>query len=130
MKIDMSESKEIIGEEAQLAAVGNNGYAIKYTHNPSEEVQLAAVWNNGYAIKYIHNSSEAVQLAAVRQNGHAIQYIHNPSEAVQLASLGNNLDAIQYFKRSWMADRAEELTVEAFTSGEAAEAGEEGTTDA
>ena len=91
MKIDMSESKEIIGEEAQLAAVGNNGYAIKYTHNPSEEMQLAAV----------------------RQNGYAIQYIHNPSEEMQLASLGDNPDAIQYFKRSWMADRAEELTVEA-----------------
>ena len=113
MKIDMSKSLEILGEEAQLAAVQELGLNIRYTHNPSEAVQLAAVQQNGYAIKSMYNPSEAVQLAGAGKDGYAIQYIHNPSEAVQLAALGNNPDAIRYFKRSWMADRAEELTVEA-----------------
>jgi len=73
--------------EAQLEAVKQNGFAIKYIHNPSEEVQLKAVKECGGAIEYIHNPSEAVQLEAVKQDGYAIQYIHNPSEEVQLEAV-------------------------------------------
>lgn len=73
----------------QLAAVRQNGHAIRYIRNPSEAVQLAAVRKNGHAIDYISNPSEAVKLAAVRQNGHAIKYIKSPSEEVQLAARQN-----------------------------------------
>ena len=95
MKIDMSKSLEIFGEEAQMAAVEQDRCAIRYIDNPSEAVQLAAVQRNGYAIRCIHNPYEAVQLAAVRRYGGAIQYIDNPSEAVQLAAV----DAVPAFQR-------------------------------
>ena len=85
-------------EQVQLAAVKQNGYAIKYIKNPSEQIQLAAVKQNGYAIKYIVNPSEQIQLAAVKQNGYAIQCIENPSEQVKLVSVKQAGEAILYVK--------------------------------
>ena len=52
MKFDMSKSKEIIGENNQIAAVQKNGYALRYCHQPSEAVQLEAVKQNGDALQY------------------------------------------------------------------------------
>ena len=114
MKIDMSKSKEIFGEEAQLAAVKVGGYAIQYIDNPSEAVQMATVLAVVDAIRYIDNPTEAVQMATVRQNGCAIVHIRNPSEAVMQAALHQDGNAIQLFKRSWLKNiaTAEELTVE------------------
>jgi hypothetical protein len=39
------------------------------TKNKIEELQLAAVKEDGYAIRSINNPSEEVQLVAVKQNG-------------------------------------------------------------
>ena len=83
-------------EEAQLAAVKQDGSAIQYIHNPSEKVQLEAVKQAGYAIAYIYNQSEKVQLTAVKQTGYAIQYIYNPSEEIQLEAVKQNGRVIQY----------------------------------
>ncbi len=74
-------------EEVQLEIVKQNGYCIRFIHNPSEAVQLAAVKRNCSAIGYIKNPSEEAQLEAVKQNGTAIEYIHNPSEVVQLEAV-------------------------------------------
>ena len=43
-------------------------------------MQLAAVEQNGEAIRYIKTPPEQVQLAAIKQDCYAIQYIDNPSE--------------------------------------------------
>ena len=83
-------------EAEQLAAVKQDGYAIRYIKNPSEQMQLAAVRQNGLAITDIKNPSEQVKLAAVRENGMAIEYIKNPSEKVQLAAVKQSGYAIQY----------------------------------
>ena len=83
-------------EAEQLAAVEQNGFAIKYIKNPSEQMQLSAVKQDGWAIRYINSPSEQVQLAAVRQNSWAIRYINNPSEQVQLAAVEHAGQAIQY----------------------------------
>jgi len=85
-------------EAVQMAAVQNNGYAIRFIKNPSEAVQMATVQQNGYAIQYIKNPSEAMQMAAVRQDGFAIKFIKNPSEAMQLAAVRNNGCAIYYIE--------------------------------
>jgi hypothetical protein len=83
-------------EEVQLAAVKQDGNAIYHIDNPSEEVQLAAVKQDGIAIKHIDNPSEEVQLAAVKQDGLAIRYIDNPSEEVQLAAVKQDGIAIRW----------------------------------
>ena len=66
-----------------------------------EEAQLAAVKQNGYAIQFIDKSSEAVQLEAVKQNGLAIKYIDSPSEEVMQTALDQDENSKQYFKKSW-----------------------------
>ena len=74
-------------EEEKLAAVKQDGLAIKHIKNPSEEVKLEAVGQDGLAIQYIKNPSEKVQLEAVKQDGYAIQYIKTNDDEVILAAL-------------------------------------------
>ena len=82
----------------QLAAVKQNGLAIRYIKNPSPEMQLAAVQQNGLVIEYIKNPSPEMQLAAVQQTGYAIQHIENPTPEMQLAAVKQYGDAIEYIK--------------------------------
>ena len=89
MKIDWSKSRETISEENQLAAVQQNGYALQFCHQPSE----------------------AVQIAAVQQDGDVLRYCHQPSEAVQ-----QNGIALQYFKRAWVKETIQKITVEEIES--------------
>ena len=84
-------------ELIQLETVRQDGYCIKFIHNPSEAVQLGAVKQDGYCIQFIHNPSEAVQLEAVRQNGYCIKFIHNPSEAVIKWLFENNKKVFNQF---------------------------------
>ena len=85
-------------ESVQLAAVQQNGRAIRYIKNPSESVQLAAVQQDGSTIGWIKNPTPEIQLATVQQNGWAIQWIENPSPAVQLAAVHQYGRAIQFIK--------------------------------
>jgi hypothetical protein len=70
-------------------------------------VQIAAVQQNGDALRYCHQPSEAVQLEAVKQNGDALRYCHQPSEAVQIAAVQKDGDALRYFKRAWIIEEIE-----------------------
>jgi len=63
-------------KEEQLEAVKENGYSIRYMHNPDKELQLEAVKRNGYSIRYIHNPDKEVQLEAAKETGNSIQYMH------------------------------------------------------
>ena len=85
-------------EQVQVAAVSQEAYAIDYIKNPSEQVQLVAVKQEPFAIKYIKNPTKQVQLVAVKKDGYAIQYIKNPSEEVQLAAVSQDGTAIRYIK--------------------------------
>jgi hypothetical protein len=82
--------------ELHLAAVKKISCNIQFITNPSHEVQLAAVRLSGNAIRFITDPSHEVQLTAVQQNGYAIEYITEPSHEVQLAAVKQNGYAIQY----------------------------------
>jgi prephenate dehydratase len=84
--------------EVQMAAVQQNGWAIRFINNPPPKVQMAAVQQYGEAIHYIKNPSPEVQMAAVQSAGKAIQDIKNPSHEVQMAAVQQNGEAIQYIK--------------------------------
>ena len=73
-------------EARQLAAVQQDGHAIKYIKNPSLAVQLAAVQQDGRAIQHIENPTEAVQLVAVNQDGELLDAITNPSKRVVITA--------------------------------------------
>ena len=89
-------------EAQQLILVRDDGNNIWKFENPSEKVQLAAVNQNGLAIKHILEKgiipSEQVQLAAVEENLNAFDYIIKagiqPSEQVIAAGETKNLDEI------------------------------------
>ncbi len=63
------------GEEA-LAAVQQDGYALRYVNNQTERICLAAVQQDGNALQYVNNQTEAICLAAVQQYGYALQYVN------------------------------------------------------
>ena len=86
-------------DDGKLAAVQQDGDAIRFIEKPSEAVQMAAVQQDGYAIRYIEKPSEALRMAAVQQNGYAIEYIKRPSEALRMAAVQQNGYAIQFIKR-------------------------------
>ena len=79
-----------------LAAVEQNGYAIRHIKNPSEEVQLAAVKKNGHIIRFIKETSELVNLEAVRECGDAIQYIKKPTPEMIILSLEQNKENMKH----------------------------------
>ena len=72
-----------VSERVQLAAVMQDGDAIKFIRNPSTSVQMAAVSQYGDYIRYIEDPSIMVQMTAVRSNPRAIDCIKNPAEPVK-----------------------------------------------
>ena len=85
--------------QMQLAAVRDNGHAIKYINNPSDEILHVAIATTGDAIQFVKNPSVALQLKAVNKWYTNIQYIDNPSPEVQRAALQQNPDAVRYIKK-------------------------------
>ena len=63
--------------EMQMLAVQQNGKTLMLIGEKSLELCLAAIKNNGRALKYIHKNQQTIQLCmeAVKQNCKAIQYI-------------------------------------------------------
>ena len=88
--------KKIIGEAAQLIAVKQDAWNIRYCVNPTEKVKIEAVKQEPYAVQFLSNPSEAVQLEAVKEDPYAVQFLSNPSEAVQLEALKLEPDTLQF----------------------------------
>ena len=84
-------------EEVRLAAVKQNGKAIKYIRNASKEVQLTAMIQRvPYMIKYYSHISKELQLFAMEQDKRVIQFINCASEELQLDALKQNIHMIKY----------------------------------
>lgn len=64
-------------EEVVLAAVKQNGKALRFTPLRNKKVVLEAVRQNGYAIQYVPESmrDKEMALTAVHQNGNTIIYV-------------------------------------------------------
>jgi hypothetical protein len=83
-----------------LAAVMQNGLAIKFVKNVTKEMSMLAVKQNGLALQFVygyHHSPE-LSLTAVKQNGLALQFVKNQTmEMIQIA-IAQNPDAFLYAK--------------------------------
>ena len=64
----------------------------------SEEVALIRVQQNGYSIKFIHNPSEAVCMAAVQKQKLAIRYIVDP----QMVKISCDKLGIEFKESFWI----------------------------
>ena len=63
-------------EKICLAAVEQDGYALKYIKEQTEKICLAAAKRNGRALEYVNEQTEKICLAAVEQDGYALDYVN------------------------------------------------------
>lgn len=118
----MRDSKEIIGEEAQINAVKEDSENILYCYDPSykvlkesvdkkeatevehliylpeipEELALIIVEDYGGYVSFLKNPSEKVLIEAVKHESDVIGYITHPSLAIQMAAISEHWTAISY----------------------------------
>lgn len=85
-------------KQNQLAAVRENGYAIRNIENPDKDVQVAAVRKNPDAIRYIKDPCIEAQLEAVKRKKEVIRYIQNPDKAAQLEAVRQDAYIIRLIK--------------------------------
>jgi len=83
-------------EEMCLAAVKQNGNTLRFVKEQTEEICLAAVKQNVYAFQYIKEQTEEMCLAAVKQDGYALQYVKEQTEEICLAAVKQDSEALQY----------------------------------
>ena len=81
-------------EAMQLAAVGQNGLALRFCKGPSRTVLDAAVSQDSGALEFCPYQDEDLQLLAVTQCGRAVGLCERPSRRVQLAAVENDPLAI------------------------------------
>ena len=55
--------KKQLSKAKQLEAVKQNGYSIRFIHNPDKEVQLEAVKQDGNSIRFIHTLTPELLIA-------------------------------------------------------------------
>ena len=86
--------------EFQLAIVNEQGTLIKFLYEmgiqPSPLVKLAAVKNDGFAIKFIPNPSDDLKIEAVKKDPDAIYFIGDQPEEAQIAVI--EYDYSSYFQ--------------------------------
>lgn len=73
-------------EKICLAAVNENGLALKYIENQTKELCLVAVNENGLALKYVKQQTNELCLAAVNENDLASKYVKNKINKIHNAA--------------------------------------------
>jgi hypothetical protein len=58
-----------------MAAVNQNGRALKYVKDQAEGICIAAVNQNGRALEYVKDQTPAICMAAINQNNGAEEYV-------------------------------------------------------
>ncbi len=66
---------------------------MKYVKEQTEEICLAAVQQNGHALKDVKKQTEKICLAAVQQDGGALKYAKEQTEKIYLSAVWNNRSA-------------------------------------
>jgi hypothetical protein len=82
-----------------MAAVQQNGYALKYIKNQTPEICLAAVKQNGWALKYVREQTPEIYMAAVKRDGYALHFIKEQTPDICLAAVQRNGQALQHVKK-------------------------------
>ena len=86
-------------EEICLAAVKNNGEALKYVHHQTDEICRAACLNNRYAIKYMHDQNEEFCLDILSNYKNSLgifKHIRNPSVKICLEACKKDKSCLEY----------------------------------
>jgi hypothetical protein len=97
LKLD---SKRNLKCEEALAAVKQDGYALRYVIEQTPEICLAAVKQKGYALMYVNEQTPEICLAAVKQDGYALRYVNEQTPEVCLAAVKKDGDALRYVSKN------------------------------
>lgn len=82
--------------ELALAAVQQNGLAIKFVKNQTKEVCEAAVNQNPFALQFIENQTNEICMMAVKKNGLVLQYVEVMAYDIAYAAVKQNSDAMKH----------------------------------
>ena len=111
----LSTKKNLTGKEA-LAAVEQDGFALRYVQMQTEEICLAAVKQKGYALRYVQMQTEEICLAAVKQSGYALAYVQMQTEEICLAAVKQDGYVLEYVQENMFKQEPIELTLEEIAS--------------
>ena len=89
--------------ELALAAVKDDGYALKYVKDEfkTTEVGLIAVKNDGIALQFVpeHIKNAEICLAAVTRDGMALEYVNDKTPAIIAMSVKVDSNAKQFIPK-------------------------------
>ena len=95
-----------------LAAVKQDGFALRLVQNQTDEICLAAVNEDGYSLRFVQNQTEEICLAAVNENGCALKYVQNQTDEICLAAVKRDGGALLYVNPAIFKNMTQDLTVE------------------
>lgn len=82
--------------ELSLAAVKQNGLAIKFIQNQTREICEAAVNQNPLALQFIENQTNELCMMAVKKNGLALKYVEIMESDIAYTAVKQNYDSLKY----------------------------------
>ena len=69
-----------------MAAVKQDGEALKYVKKQTPELCIEAVRQNGWALKWVQDRTPELCMAAVQQDGWALQFVKNQTPELCIAA--------------------------------------------
>lgn len=96
-------------EQVCLAAVKQNGRALKYVNEQTPEICLTAVSTAGTALKYVHEQTPGICLTAVRNDGLALSHVKNQSFVICMAAMTQTRKAFKHIDNEDMLEKCIEI---------------------
>ena len=81
-----------------MAAVRQNGFALKYIREQTAEICHTALQNNPHALKYVLHKTDDLCLQALCLDGTTLQYIYKPTQQMYKVAVKSRPEAINIFK--------------------------------
>ena len=79
-----------------LAAVRQNGLALKYILDQTDGICMIAVRQNGELLWYVKNQTPEICLAAVQRNGEALELVKNQTPEICLAAVKQKAYVLEF----------------------------------
>lgn len=92
-------------EEVCLAAVKQNGMALKFVREQTPKICKAAVRKSGWALPYVKEQTPEICLAAVKKRGCALEWVKEQTLKVCLAAVKHDAEALKFIKDAEMREQ-------------------------
>lgn len=79
-----------------MAAVCNDGFALRYVREQTPDVCKEAVRSRSFALQFVREQTQEICLAAVYQNGRALQFVREQTPEICLAAVKDDGYSLEY----------------------------------